>query len=154
GGLVWAVRYGPAAPASRALEVLRGAGVSVARLREQVDDEAFACMLRPEFGGMCDAYAGLAEITGEVRHARMARRFADESLLAPLRAGRDELDGMHANTQIAQVIGWPALGETAAAETFVRTVLQLRTLAFAGISVAEHFTAEPLAHVTDREGPE
>lgn len=153
-GLIEAVRHAPAGTASCALEVLRGLGDWGARLGEQLDDEAFARMLRTEFGGMCAAYADLAEITGEERHARMARRFADESLLAPLRAGRDELDGMHANTQIAKVIGWPALGETAAAETFVRTVLERRTLAFGGNSVAEHFTAEPLAHVTDREGPE
>src|SRR5699024_4626675 len=101
-GLIEAVRHAPAGTASCALEVLRGLGDWGARLGEQLDDEAFARMLRTEFGGMCAAYADLAEITGEERHARMARRFADESLLAPLRAGRDELDGMHANTQIAK----------------------------------------------------
>src|SRR5699024_1843762 len=121
---------------------------------EQLDDEAFARMLRTEFGGMCAAYADLAEITGEERHARMARRVADESLLAPLRAGRDELDGLHANTQIAKAIGWRALGETAAAETVVRTGLYRRTPAVGGTSVAERFTAEPPAHGTDRQGPE
>src|SRR5699024_6838112 len=79
--LIEAVRHAPAGTASCALEVLRGLGDWGARLGEQLDDEAFARMLRTEFGGMCAAYADLAEITGEERHARMARRFADESLL-------------------------------------------------------------------------
>src|SRR5699024_5064966 len=136
------------------LEVLRGLGDWGARLGEQLDDEAFARMLRTEFGGMCAAYADLAEITGEERHARMARRFADESLLAQLRAGRGELDGMEPNTQIAKVIAWPPPGETAAAETSARTVPERPTLASGGNPAPEHFTAEPLAHVTDREGPE
>ncbi|WP_432457911.1 beta-L-arabinofuranosidase domain-containing protein [Cellulomonas iranensis] len=153
-GLVDAARHAPADVAVRALAVaVRLADWGVA-LSDRLDDAAFARMLRTEFGGMCEAYADLAELTGDARYAALARRFADEELLAPLRAGRDALDGLHANTQIAKVVGWPAIGEADAAAAFVRTVLDRRTLVFGGNSVSEHFTPDAAAHVTHREGPE
>ncbi|TFH72912.1 beta-L-arabinofuranosidase domain-containing protein [Cellulomonas sp. HD19AZ1] len=153
-GLVDAARHAHADVAVRALAVaVRLADWGVA-LSERLDDAAFARMLRTEFGGMCEAYADLAELTGDARYAALARRFADEELLAPLRAGRDALDGLHANTQIAKVVGWPAIGEADAAAAFVRTVLDRRTLVFGGNSVSEHFTPDAAAHVTHREGPE
>ncbi|MCM0638506.1 beta-L-arabinofuranosidase domain-containing protein [Cellulomonas wangsupingiae] len=153
-GLVDAARYAPADVAARA----RGAAVRLGdwgvALCERLDDAAFARMLRTEFGGMCEAYGDLAELTGDPRYATLARRFADETLLAPLRDGRDALDGLHANTQVAKVVGWPAIGETGAAAAFVDAVLTRRTLVFGGNSVSEHFTPDAAAHVTHREGPE
>lgn len=152
-GLLDAARYAPGDVAGRAWDAAVRLGDWGAALADGLDDDAFARMLRTEFGGMCEAYGDLAALTGDPRHAAMARRFADESLLAPLREGRDALDGLHANTQVAKAVGWPALGEVDAARTFVRHVLA-RTLAFGGHSVAEHFTPDPQAHVTHREGPE
>ncbi|MBD7917636.1 glycoside hydrolase family 127 protein [Cellulomonas sp. Sa3CUA2] len=153
-GLLDAARHAPADVASRARAAVVRLGDWGVALSDRLDDEAFARMLRTEFGGMCEAYGDLAELTGDARYARLARRFADASLLAPLRAGRDALDGLHANTQIAKVVGWPGIGETPAAAAFVATVLDRRTLVFGGNSVAEHFTPDPQAHVLHREGPE
>ncbi len=153
-GLLDAARYAPADVADRASRAAVGLGDWGVRLCDRLDDAAFARMLRTEFGGMCEAYGDLAELTGDPRYTALARRFADETLLAPLRAGRDALDGLHANTQIAKVVGWPAIGETDAAVAFARHVLDHRTLAFGGTSVSEHFTPDALAHVTHREGPE
>jgi len=153
-GLIDAARYAPADVAARARAAAVRLGDWGAALSDRLDDDAFARMLRTEHGGMCEAYGDLAELTGDARYAALARRFADESLLAPLRQGRDVLDGLHANTQIAKVVGWPGIGEADAAHAFVRTVLAHRTLVLGGTSVAEHFTPDPVAHVTHREGPE
>ncbi|WP_249670821.1 beta-L-arabinofuranosidase domain-containing protein [Cellulomonas wangleii] len=153
-GLIDAARYGPVDAAARARAAAVRLGDWGVALSDRLDDAAFARMLRTEFGGMCEAYGDLAELTGDPRYAALARRFADASLLAPLREGRDALDGLHANTQVAKVVGWPAIGEADAAAAFVRTVLAHRTLAFGGNSVAEHFTPDARAHVTHREGPE
>lgn len=153
-GLLDAARYAPADVAARARDAAVRLGDWGVALSDRLDDAAFARMLRTEFGGMCEAYGDLAELTGDRRYAALARRFADESLLGPLREGRDALDGLHANTQVAKVVGWPAVGETDAASAFVRHVLDHRTLAFGGNSVSEHFTPDAQAHVTHREGPE
>lgn len=153
-GLIDAARYAPADVAARARAAAVRLGDWGVALSDRLDDTAFARMLRTEFGGMCEAYGDLAELTGDPRYAALARRFADESLLAPLRDGRDALDGLHANTQIAKVVGWPASGEPDVAAAFVRHVLDHRTLAFGGNSVSEHFTPDAQAHVTHREGPE
>ncbi|UZN04577.1 beta-L-arabinofuranosidase domain-containing protein [Cellulomonas sp. S1-8] len=153
-GLIDAARYAPDDVAARARDAAVRLGDWGVALSDRLDDDAFARMLRTEFGGMCEAYGDLAELTGDARYAALARRFADDSLLGPLREERDALDGLHANTQVAKVVGWPGIGEVDAAAAFVRTVLDHRTLAFGGNSVSEHFTPDAAAHVTHREGPE
>ncbi|QCB95273.1 hypothetical protein E5225_08210 [Cellulomonas shaoxiangyii] len=126
-------------------------------------DDAFEEMLHTEFGGMADAFAALAEATGRADLLAEAQRFAHRRLLEPLVDGRDELDGLHANTQIAKVVGYARLaaltGETGyadAADTFWRTVTQGRTVAIGGNSVREHFhrADDFTAMVTERQGPE
>ncbi|MET8213282.1 beta-L-arabinofuranosidase domain-containing protein [Streptomyces sp. NPDC005373] len=110
-----------------------------------MDDDTHEAMLRTEFGGMCEALADLADITGTNRYAALARRFLDRSLLGPLREQRDVLDGMHANTQIAKVVGYQRLGEVVddhglrdAARFFWQTMTRHRTFSFGGNSVREH----------------
>ncbi|WP_405774462.1 beta-L-arabinofuranosidase domain-containing protein [Streptomyces sp. NBC_01538] len=110
-----------------------------------MDDDTHEAMLRTEFGGMCEVLADLADITGTDRYAALARRFLDRSLLGPLREHRDVLDGMHANTQIAKVVGYQRLGEVAgdpvlrdAARFFWQTMTRHRTFSFGGNSVREH----------------
>ena len=115
------------------------------RAAAQMDDDTHEAMLRTEFGGMCEALADLAAITGTERYAALARRFLDQSLLRPLREHRDVLDGMHGNTQIAKAVGYQRLGEVArdpglrdAARFFWRTMTRHRTFSFGGNSVREH----------------
>ncbi|MFD8649558.1 beta-L-arabinofuranosidase domain-containing protein, partial [Streptomyces mirabilis] len=115
------------------------------RAAAEMDDDTHEAMLRTEFGGMCEVLADLADVTGTDRYAALARRFLDQSLLTPLREHRDVLDGMHANTQIAKVVGYQRLGEVArdpalrdAARFFWQTMTRHRTLSFGGNSVREH----------------
>ncbi|KUN83275.1 beta-L-arabinofuranosidase domain-containing protein [Streptomyces griseoruber] len=128
-----------------------------------MDDDPHEAMLRTEFGGMCEVLADLADVTGTDRYAALARRFLDQSLLRPLREHRDVLDGMHANTQIAKVVGYQRLGEVArdpglrdAARFFWQTMTRHRTLSFGGNSVREHLHPRDdfSAALQSPEGPE
>lgn len=162
-GLVGAARYAPAVTAGRALAVAVRFADWWLPLGEGLDDAQFAAMLRTEFGGMCEAFADLADLTGRADLRATAVRFADRTLLDPLLDGRDELDGLHANTQIAKVVGWAALapsdpdgGWDRAARTFFDTVTRRRTLVVGGNSVSEHFHAvdDGRGALTSPEGPE
>jgi DUF1680 family protein len=128
-----------------------------------IDDEAFETMLDTEFGGMNEAFADLAAITGRRAYADMAVRFSHRAILDPLLASRDELTGLHANTQIPKAVGYAAAAAVrgdeellAAAEYFWRAVVEHRTVANGGNSVREHFHARDdfSAMIEDRTGPE
>lgn len=129
----------------------------------RLDDATFEEVLRTEFGGMCEAFATLAGLTGRPDHLAEAERFAHRALLDPLAEGRDVLDGLHANTQIAKAVGWARLAAltgderyAAAVRTFWRLVAERRTTPIGGTSVREHFVApdDVDALVTDPQGPE
>lgn len=148
---------------ARALRMAEGMadwwlGVSV-----HLDDDAFEGMLATEHGGMCDAFATLAGITGRDDLLAEARRFAQRALVDPLAAGRDELDGLHANTQIPKVIGIERLGRMtgdarllAASDAFWDSVVQRRSVVIGGNSVREHFhpSRDFAPMVLDEQGPE
>ena len=128
-----------------------------------VGAEAFEEMLDTEFGGMNDAYAQLALLTGRGDYARMARRFSHRAILDPLLEGRDDLTGRHANTQIPKAVGYASTGTATgdpalltAADTFWRAVTERRTVAIGGNSVREHFhdAGDFTPMIDDREGPE
>ncbi|WP_324013631.1 beta-L-arabinofuranosidase domain-containing protein [Microbacterium sp. JZ37] len=125
-------------------------------IADGIDDAAFEAMLDTEFGGMNEAFAELAALTGRDDLATMARRFAHRAILDPLREGRDDLTGRHANTQIPKAVGYAVAGERAAAAAFWRTVVERRTVAIGGNSVREHFHAPDdfAPMIEDREGPE
>lgn len=162
-GLVDAVRFAPAGTAAAARTVVVAFADWWLGLADGLDDDQFAAMLRTEFGGMCEAFADLAALTGRADLLAMAVRFADRTLLDPLLDGRDALDGLHANTQIAKVVGWAALAEAdpdggwdRAARTFWDVVVHRRSLAFGGDSVSEHFhpVDDFRGALTSPEGPE
>ncbi|WP_158299961.1 beta-L-arabinofuranosidase domain-containing protein [Glycomyces paridis] len=125
-----------------------------------MDDDAFEAMLDTEFGGMNEAFADLAAITGRTDYAEAARRFSHRAILDPLLAGRDDLTGLHANTQIPKAVGYAAArGDRAlmdAARHFWHRVVEHRSVAIGGNSVREHFHAADdfTAMIEDREGPE
>ncbi|WP_205324720.1 beta-L-arabinofuranosidase domain-containing protein [Glycomyces sp. YM15] len=132
-------------------------------IAERIADEAFEAMLDTEFGGMNEAFADLAAITGRRAHADMAVRFSHRAILDPLLKGRDELTGQHANTQIPKAVGYAAAAAVrgdedllAAAQCFWRAVVEHRTVANGGNSVREHFHARDdfSAMIEDRTGPE
>lgn len=128
-----------------------------------IDDAAFEAMLATEFGGMNEAFAELARVTGRADYAAMARRFSHREILDPLLEQRDDLTGRHANTQIPKAVGYAATGTVTgdarlmgAADFFWRTVVERRTVAIGGNSVREHFhdAADFAPMIDDREGPE
>jgi len=61
--------------------------------------------LKNEQGGMNEVLANLYAATGKADYLKLAEAFNHEAFFAPLAAGQDELDGLHANTQIPKVIG-------------------------------------------------
>ncbi|XHS78662.1 beta-L-arabinofuranosidase domain-containing protein [Burkholderiaceae bacterium UC74_6] len=116
------------------------------RLTAPLSDAQMQDMLRAEHGGMNEVLADVAQMTGDMRYLALARRFSHQAILQPLAAGRDELTGLHANTQIPKVIGFERIAQIAdedegrrAAEFFWRTVTEKRTVAIGGNSVKEHF---------------
>jgi hypothetical protein len=77
--------------------------------------------------------------------------------------GRDNLDNLHANTQVPKAVGFQRIAElsgdekyTKAGQFFWETVTQNRSLAFGGNSRREHFPAASACtdYVVDVEGPE
>lgn len=162
-GLIDAVRLADRRTADRALRVVTEFADWWLRAAAGMDDATFEGMLRTEFGGMCEAFADLAELTGRSDYLDMARRFAHRATLEPLLAGRDELDGLHANTQIAKVVGYQRVAAVTgdaewsrAARLFWENVVHRRTLAFGGNSVREHFhpVDDFSGAVTSPQGPE
>ncbi|MEU9647838.1 beta-L-arabinofuranosidase domain-containing protein [Streptomyces sp. NPDC048110] len=103
-------------------------------------------VLKVEFGGMNDVLARLHLETGDPVHLRTARRFDHDELFGPLAAGRDELAGRHANTEIAKVVGavpaYEATGDRRyldIADTFWTTVVRHHSYAIGGNSNRELF---------------
>ncbi|WP_432162099.1 beta-L-arabinofuranosidase domain-containing protein [Streptomyces tendae] len=108
--------------------------------------ERMQSVLKVEFGGMNDVLARLHLETGDPVHLRTARRFDHDELYTPLAAGRDELAGRHANTEIAKVVGavpaYEATGDRRyldIADTFWTTVVRHHSYAIGGNSNQELF---------------
>ncbi|HEY9309642.1 MAG TPA: beta-L-arabinofuranosidase domain-containing protein [Microbacterium sp.] len=141
------------------------------RVTGDLDEETFDRILECEFGGMTEAFARLAMVLQDAAFLRLARRFARRGLVEPLAAGRDELDGLHANTQIPVAVGFAtieraarevapelvpdvAAREGAAARVFFDRVARHRSAAIGGDSVREHFPSDFSSMFIAREGPE
>ncbi|WP_329567962.1 beta-L-arabinofuranosidase domain-containing protein [Streptomyces sp. NBC_01361] len=95
----------------QALGILEGMAGWVEARMGPLDETQVRNVLRVEWGGMNEVLAALHLTTGDATALRTARRFDQEDLFAPLAAGRDELDGHHANTEIAKVVGATRLYE-------------------------------------------
>lgn len=113
-------------------------------------DDAMQKMLQTEFGGMPAFFADLYAVTKEPRHLALARRFTHHKVLDPLAAGRDELKGLHANTQIPKVIAQARLFELTGdawagqvARFFWQTVTEHRCYATGGTSSFEYWRDAP-----------
>lgn len=108
--------------------------------------ERMQSVLKVEFGGMNDVLTQLYLVTGDPVHLRTAQRFDHDELYAPLAAGRDELAGRHANTEIAKVVGavpgYEATGDRRyldIADTFWTAVVRHHSYAIGGNSDKELF---------------
>lgn len=132
-------------------------------LVDGLSDEQIQAMLRTEYGGMNEVFADVADITGDDKYLRLAEQFSHHLILDPLLQDEDQLNGLHANTQIPKVIGYKRVSElngdenwSEAADFFWHTVVYERSVAIGGNSVREHFhpTDDFSSMVSDREGPE
>ena len=103
-------------------------------------------MLETEFGGMNEALANLSAASGKPAHLRTAQTFDHRRVFDPLAAGKDELNGLHANTQIPKIIGaareYELTGQTryrTIAQRFWKAVALDRSYCIGGHSDNEHF---------------
>ncbi|WP_317195494.1 glycoside hydrolase family 127 protein [Rufibacter psychrotolerans] len=132
-------------------------------LTANLTDAQIQDMLRSEHGGLNEVFADVAEMTGDQKYLTLAKRFSQTSVLTPLLQGKDQLNGMHANTQIPKVIGYQRVAEvsgdktwTNAADFFWKTVVNNRTVSIGGNSVREHFHPANnfSSMIESNEGPE
>jgi uncharacterized protein len=138
-----------------ALDTLLGMARWTERWVQPLNDEHMARVLEREYGGMNEVLYSLAETSGDPRWRSLAHRFDRERIFGPLAAGRDELQGLHANTTIPQIIGAArgyevtgALELRAVAEYFWHTVTERRCYCTGGSSNGESWNTPPgaLAH--------
>jgi uncharacterized protein len=138
-----------------ALDTLLGMAAWVERWTQPLDAAQMARVLEREYGGMNELLYNLAAVTAAARWQVLAQRFERERIFAPLAAQRDELQGLHANTTVPQIIGaargFEVTGsarQRGVAEFFWHTVAERRCYCTGGTSNGEHWNAPPgaLAH--------
>ncbi len=114
-------------------------------------------MLEMEQGGMAETLADVSALTGDAKYMALAKRFTHRGVLDPLAAGRDRLDGLHANTQVPKLIGaariYALTGDPyydRASTFFWQAVVADRTWATGGNGDFEHFfpPAKAAAHLS------
>lgn len=154
----------------QALRMLTALTDWMAEVTAGLSDEQMQKMLRSEHGGLNETFADVAAITGNDKYLTLARRFSHRKILEPLLAGKDSLNGLHANTQIPKVAGYKRIAELSASEGgktedhpwnraarfFWETVTRNRTVCIGGNSVREHFhPADDFSSMlTEVQGPE
>lgn len=133
-----------------ALDVVVGMAWWVQHYLESTSDELMQRMLQKEFGGMNEVLWNLYAITGKPMHQNLAERFEKAAFFDPLAGHRDELEGMHGNTHIPQVIGaarrYEMTGEKRyhdIASYFYRTVTSDRCYCTGGTTYDEFWRTPP-----------
>lgn len=128
-----------------------------------LNDNEMEGMLGNEFGGMNEVYADAYKINGEQKYLQTAKRFSHKFLFDSMLNGIDNLDNIHANTQVPKAVGYQRVSEVSndndyfkAASFFWSTVVNNRSLSFGGNSRREHFPSKDdcISYTEEREGPE
>ncbi|MEU8257362.1 beta-L-arabinofuranosidase domain-containing protein [Micromonospora inaquosa] len=103
-------------------------------------------MLGTEFGGMNDVLTDIYQQTGDSRWLTTAQRFDHAAVFNPLANNQDQLNGLHANTQVPKWIGaareFKATGTTRyrdIASNAWNITVGAHTYVIGGNSQAEHF---------------
>jgi DUF1680 family protein len=142
-----------------ALDTLVGMATWVEHWTHPLDAAQMAQVLEREYGGMNELLYNLSVISGESRWQALAQRFDRERLFAPLAAQRDELQGLHVNTTIPQIIGaargFEVTGSTRqrhVAEFFWHTVAERRCYCTGGTSNGESWNTPPGALARELSG--
>ena len=132
-------------------------------LTSGLTDAQMESLLDCEHGGMNEVFADAFQMTRDEKYLTAAKRFSHKFLLNAMAAGNDNLDNLHANTQVPKAIGFQRIAEISGDDTYAKaarffweTVTLNRSLAFGGNSRKEHFpSAEACIDYTDEvEGPE
>ena len=128
-----------------------------------LSDEQMEQMMGNEHGGMNEVLADAYAMTGDVKYLTAARRFSHRRILNPMSQHVDNLDNLHANTQVPKAVGFARIAELGgdenyydAADFFWDVVTGERSLAFGGNSRREHFPSREACtdFVNDIDGPE
>ena len=129
----------------------------------QLSDQQMEQILGTEHGGMNEVLADAYAITQDRHYLDCAKRFSHRRLLLPMSERLDNLDNMHANTQVPKVIGFERIAELSNDEAyhtaginFWEIVTQERSLALGGNSRREHFPSKDacMDFINDIDGPE
>lgn len=134
----------------QALDVLKGMADWTRRWVDPLGEAHMARVLEREYGGMNEILYNLHAVTGERSYRQLASRFDHERIFAPLAEGRDELKGLHVNTQIPKVIGAARRYEITGdarfhdiADYFWREVTGRRSYCTGGTSNGERWGSDP-----------
>ena len=134
----------------QALDVALGMAEWCRRWTDRLDDAAMQRTLEIEHGGMNEVLANLYAITGKRELLETGQRFDHRRIFDPLAADRDELKGLHVNTQIPKIIGAARIYELTGdqryrniAEFFWRQVTAHRCYATGGTSNGERWKSDP-----------
>jgi DUF1680 family protein len=135
---------------SNALEIAEGMGQWAGNYFVGISADQRQRMLRTEYGGMNEALVNLAALTNKERYLDTARLFEQPDILDPLAERRDQLQGLHANTNVPKIIGAARMYEVTGerryrqiAEYFLEEVLTARNYVIGNTSLDEHWTTPP-----------
>lgn len=138
----------------QALEVLKLAAGWVESNVRHLNDQQMEEMLKTEQGGMKEVLVNLYAVTGKKDYLKLAERFTHHAVVDPFLAGKDPLDGLHANTQFPKFIGlarqYEITGDASLSKVvaaFWNNVVHDRSYVTGGNSVREHFS--PTGHLSE-----
>ena len=89
----------------QALEVAEGMANWIGRWAQPLSDEQMQRVMETEFGGTNEVLYNLYALTGNSHYLELGDRFYHKRVFDPLAAHRDELKGLHANTNIPKMTG-------------------------------------------------
>ena len=135
---------------SEALQIAEGMAEWAGDYFSGISAEQRQRMLRTEYGGMNEVLVNLGSLTKKSRYLETARLFEQPGILDPLAERRDELQGLHANTNVPKIIGAARMYEVTGdrryreiAEYFLEEVLTARNYAIGNTSLDEHWRTPP-----------
>jgi uncharacterized protein len=88
------------------------------KLLMNLSDSQFQKMLECECGGMNEVLADAYGLTGDHKYLVVAQRFNRRGLIDPLDEKQDDLARLHANTQLAELVGLARLFEVSGRSDF------------------------------------
>ena len=159
-GLRDAWLYGGSATAKTVFLAFCDWGVNIT---SALTDAQMETMLAIEHGGMNEIFADAYQMTGLAKYLTAAKRFSHKTLLNSMAVSTDNLDNVHANTQVPKAVGFQRIAEVSkdatyvkAAQFFWQTVTGSRSLASGGNSRKEYFPQASACsdYVNVVEGPE